>query len=365
MRIACYQTHPACDLFPLMSDPELDDLAQDIRRNGLRAPIVLDHDQILDGRNRLLACLRVNAEARFERWKGSGSPVAWLVSVNLHRRHLSPSQRAMIAARALTVLEAEARARQGRRTDLGAILRESERGRASEKAAALVGVAPRTVDHAKVVLRQGSPGVVEAVERGALSVSAAAALAYQPKNGHSGSGQPPDLPANERQKVLQSSAARDRNTPGKDRGQFEVLAAFPEWSQEEELRRYRSLNLDEIAADGATLFLAVPDALLPRALRVLTHWHFRYSSSIVLMKARPDDETFVRRRHELLLIGTRGTRPPVPSDGHRSDSIVEFSDTNAEARREAVLERIDWMFPRQRKVQLFARSARSTWSTRP
>jgi hypothetical protein len=364
MRIACYQTHPACDLFPLMSAAELDDLAEDIRRSGLRSPIVLAQDQILDGRNRLLACLRVGAEARFERWKGTGSPVTWLVSMNLHRRHLSSSQRAMIAARALTVLEAEARARQGRRTDLGVHLRESERGRASEKAAALVGVAPRTVDHAKVVLRHGGPGLVEAVEGGGMSVSAAAALAHRPINGHSASGQRPFL-GERAQEVLQSSAARDRNDPAEGSRRFEVVAAFPEWSREDELRRYRSLNLDELAGEDATVFLAVPDALLPRALRVLTHWHFRYSSSIVLMKTSTDDETFVRQRHELLLIGTRGARPPVPSDGHRSDSVLEFSDADTKARREAVLDRIDWMFPRQRKVQLFARSARATWSTRP
>jgi hypothetical protein len=67
--------------------------------------------------NRLRACQRAGVEPRFEEWRGE-SPTAYVLSVNLHRRHLTDGQRAMIAVGALPLFEAEARERQGKRTDL-------------------------------------------------------------------------------------------------------------------------------------------------------------------------------------------------------------------------------------------------------
>ena len=93
--IAGYELHETCALFPPMSDAELDGLAADVTANGLLVPIVLHEGRILDGRNRLLACERAGVEARFVEWQGTGSPVGWVVSQNVHRRHLDASQRAM------------------------------------------------------------------------------------------------------------------------------------------------------------------------------------------------------------------------------------------------------------------------------
>jgi ParB-like chromosome segregation protein Spo0J len=48
--------HPVANLFPMLPDDELQELADDIRANGLQHPIVLDKDGVLiDGRNRWAA----------------------------------------------------------------------------------------------------------------------------------------------------------------------------------------------------------------------------------------------------------------------------------------------------------------------
>jgi ParB-like chromosome segregation protein Spo0J len=64
---AAIEVHPLAALFPMMSDDELADLAEDIKANGRIHPIVLDADGVLiDGRNRLRACELAAIEPEFE-----------------------------------------------------------------------------------------------------------------------------------------------------------------------------------------------------------------------------------------------------------------------------------------------------------
>lgn len=115
---------PAAKLFPPMSEEENQQLADDVRENGLHHPIVRFQGQVLDGRNRLRACEIAGVPPLFEEWEGT-SPVGYVLSENLVRRHLTPGQKAMIADDARALFEAEARDRQGTRTDLSPDLEES------------------------------------------------------------------------------------------------------------------------------------------------------------------------------------------------------------------------------------------------
>jgi hypothetical protein len=58
------EPHPLCAMFPLMTDDELDELAEDIRRHGQREPGTILDGKILDGRSRDLACERVGIPFR-------------------------------------------------------------------------------------------------------------------------------------------------------------------------------------------------------------------------------------------------------------------------------------------------------------
>lgn len=94
-----YELHPLCTLFPRLGDSEFAALVADIRANGLRQPIVLHERMILDGGNRYRACLEAGVEPAFINFHG-GSIVAFVLSANLHRRHLSAGQQAAIVASA-------------------------------------------------------------------------------------------------------------------------------------------------------------------------------------------------------------------------------------------------------------------------
>ncbi len=85
----------------MMGKVDLQSLADDIRANGLRESIKLWDvgGPVVDGRNRLAACKLAGVAPKFEAIVGESDPVAYVVSLNLHRRHLDTSQRANVAAR--------------------------------------------------------------------------------------------------------------------------------------------------------------------------------------------------------------------------------------------------------------------------
>src|SRR6476620_5362229 len=88
--------HPISNIFPLMGDDDLRQLAEDIKANGLKEPIWRYEGKILDGRNRWRACLLAGIEPQFRTYTGS-SPATFVLSLDLLRRHLTQSQKAAVA----------------------------------------------------------------------------------------------------------------------------------------------------------------------------------------------------------------------------------------------------------------------------
>jgi ParB-like chromosome segregation protein Spo0J len=95
-----FEIYPAAALFPMLLPVELQELAEDIRENGLREPIKLDHTGrwLVDGRNRLAACEIAGVEPRFERLAEGADLKAYVMSYNVMRRHMAAGQRAMSVA---------------------------------------------------------------------------------------------------------------------------------------------------------------------------------------------------------------------------------------------------------------------------
>jgi hypothetical protein len=104
-----YEFHPLANLFPLMEGEDFAQLVEDIRVNGLRNAIMLHEGKILDGRNRYRACLEAGVEPATMPWKeewthhGTGGALGYVLSANLHRRHLTTDQRGAIAAELATM----------------------------------------------------------------------------------------------------------------------------------------------------------------------------------------------------------------------------------------------------------------------
>jgi hypothetical protein len=97
----------------------------------------------------------------FRKWDGKGSLVSFVVSLNLHRRHLNESQRAMVAAKIASLSKG---ANQHRSNDLSS----------QDSAAVLMSVSPKSVQRAKKVQESGDASLIADVESGKVAVSAAA-----------------------------------------------------------------------------------------------------------------------------------------------------------------------------------------------
>jgi ParB-like chromosome segregation protein Spo0J len=153
--ITPYEFHELCCIFPRCSDEELQLLVADIRENGLLTPVTRYKGKILDGRNRYLACQMLNIEPDYVEFDGD-NPLAFVISRNLCRRHLSESQRAMVAA---AIIE----------------LQRQDDGRSKVTVAEVaeqLNVSDRLVYHAAKVIHEGTEQDVKDIMSGEKKVRA-------------------------------------------------------------------------------------------------------------------------------------------------------------------------------------------------
>jgi len=368
--------HPLSELFPLMAGREFDELVADVRANGLREPIWTYEGQILDGRNRYLACEAAGVEPRFREYEGD-DPIAFVVSLNLHRRHLNESQRGIVAARIATLPPH----RPAESAPIGAVTQED--------AAEMLNVGRRTVQRAREVLDLGAPELVAAVERGEVSVSAAADVAELPKE------QQRELVARGEREILEKAreiraakqekrrreriaavASMAQPAPELPTGRrYPVIYADPPWRYEfvesecraienqyptMELEAICALPVPEIATDNAILFLWATSPKLAEALRVVEAWGFTYRSSAVWVKSQLGMGYYFRQQHELLLVATRGDMP-APAPDARPRSVYESPREAHSAKPVAFYEFIERMYPNLPRIELFARGTREGW----
>ena len=376
--MSALEFHPLADIFPLLDGQDFAELVADIKApHGLREPIVMFEGKILDGRNRYRACEAAGVEPTFTVYTGD-DPVAYVISLNLRRRHLDESQRAMVAAKLATLKLGDNQHSEGLPI-----------GRSSE----LLNVGERSVARAREVIDRGATELVQAVERGRVSVSAAADIATQPIE------EQREIVARGEREILR--AAQDirarkaeirraerierlavtcnQNTPSPRDRRYAVLYADPPWhfevyNEESGVERaagnhYPTMSLEDICA-LPVLSLATPDAVLfmwttaphlRESFDVLVAWGFEYKTNIVWMKDKIGLGYFVRNQHELLLVATRGDMPS-PSPANRPPSVISAPRREHSRKPDEAYALIERMYPELPRIELFARQTRPGWA---
>jgi len=378
------QPHPAATIFPLIDAESLKMLFHDIVVNGLHQPIVLHPDgTILDGRNRYLACAMAKIEPAFVTWTGRpGEEVTFVVSANLHRRHLSESQRALVAAKLATLQHGGDR-KSGQSANWHLDPTQTT-------AADLLNVGLRSVKRARSVLESGAPEVIAAIERGDVAVSTAADVIELPQKEQReivARGTTAILKAakrirNERleqrraERMTTLADAARGNTPLITAVRYPIVYADPPWQYEHmetesriienhyptmDLDAICSLPLADITTPDAMLFLWSTSSKVAEAVRVIDAWGFNYRTCMAWVKDKIGMGYYVRQQHELLLIAAKGT-PPAPAPSDRPPSVV-LADREAHSVKPVVFyELIEQMYPGLPRIELFARSERKGWA---
>jgi len=324
-----YETHPIANIFPAMSDSEFQALRDDIEQYGQREPIWLYEGKVIDGRHRLRACEELGRAPRTEVYDGFDA-TAFVVSLNLHRRHLSASQLAFVALEIERVEAELAKKRQGTRMDLvtqiaqGSAQNESQRarhaasvlqdkGKAREKAATAVGVAASYVSDAKRIARE-APALAEKIKAGETTITQAKReLKEQARETR-----------REENRVLIAQAPSPEVAAKSAR--YATIVIDPPWDwgdegDQDQLGRARptygtmsiaellELPVGDLADDDAHIYLWITNRSLPKGFALLDRWGFRYVTTLTWCKPSIGMGNYFRGSTEQVLFGVKGSQP--------------------------------------------------------
>ena len=376
--------HPIANVFPLIEGDEFQALVEDIREHGVLEPIWLYEGKILDGRNRYRAYQAAFPDTDEDpplREYLDEKPVEFVVSLNLKRRHLNESQRAMVGAKLATLGHGGDRSK----ASIDALTQA--------QAGELLNVSEPSVERAARVHKRGAPELVQAVERGKVSVSAAADVATLPQ-----AEQKEIVARGEREilaaaKAIRAEKSKERYTAGiiriahtsagntdlpSDR-RYPLIYADPPWDYElynemsgssrAAAEKYPTMKLDaicalpvaDLATKDAILFMWTTAPHLRESFAVLDAWGFEYKTGAVWNKHHIGLGHFVRGQHEHLLIATRGDIPcPLPAN--RPSSVIQAPRRDHSRKPDEAYELIERMYPDLPKIELFARQARGGWA---
>lgn len=159
-------------------------------------------------------------------------------------------------------------------------------------------------------------------------------------------------------------------------GRATVVLCDPPWKYEHQATPNRAIenkyptmtleelcevDVDEWAAKDAALFMWATSPKLAEALELLDAWCFEYKTCAVWDKEVIGQGYWFRQQHELLLVGTRGSPRP-PSASRRPSSVFRDKRRRHSEKPDCVHEALEAMFPKARKLELFARKPRKGWA---
>lgn len=180
-KICDHVIHPAASVFPLLEGDRFESLADSIKQHGLQCPIVSYKGEVLDGRNRLRAVMKLRDEGHkvelpCVEWddKCGLSASEWVASQNLDRRHLSEDAYATATAAINRILRKEAKDRQAaglkKGTEKPVSSKTSTRGKRDAKSRDAASTAGKVAAKAGVSLHKAKQAVKldQAVEEGVI-----------------------------------------------------------------------------------------------------------------------------------------------------------------------------------------------------
>jgi len=358
--------HQAAEIFPLLEGDEFEQLKEDIRQNGLLQPIVTYEDQIIDGRNRYRACADLKVDPTYCTWKGKGSLVDFIMSLNLHRRHLTVSQKACVAHAAVPHYAAEAKLRQlaAQNNQAGRAVREQQdnkravpekiqelgNGKGADDSGGRGNDKPRPTDNGKAHEHKTKPPKKknpegEAVGHAAKAVGVNPHYVYDvdkiykkdPELG--GKVEKGETTISQALRQIREDAREERREANRQivsavpdataavaaGAKFATIVIDPPWDWGDEgdvnqlgrakpdyatmsIEKLLELPVPDLADEDCHLYLWITNRSLPKGFQLIERWGFRYITNLVWSKPSFGMGNYFRGQHELILFGVKGSQ---------------------------------------------------------
>lgn len=357
------EAHKFADIFPMIEGESFENLKKDIQDNGLQQTIILFEGKILDGRNRFRACKELGIEPRFEEYKGS-KPLEFVISGNLHRRHLTESQKAVIAQDIMPILEEEAKKRQrnpfstdGNKwfsTGNKGVVEKVPQGKSAVQASKLFQVNEKYIREVKKLKEQGKEDIIEQLRAGTKNLS--------------------EVKKEQRlEKIQKQRAELQKEVLEKPKGNYDIIVIDPPWNYGTDenynpksfrgTTPYPTMSLEEIkeielpTKDDCILWLWTTNKFLLEMKPLLEEWDFELKSILTWDKEHIGTGRWLRSQTEHCILAVKG-KPFF--NNTKWSTLIKEKRTEHSAKPEIFYKMVEEICV-GRKLDYFARKKREGW----
>ena len=362
-----YEFHEVANIFPLIEGKEFDELVEDIKQNGLMESIWLYDGKIIDGRNRYRACKKSEVKPTYRQFEGKDTElVAFILSLNLKRRHLDAGQKAFVALNVLDYFKKQAKERHdklsGTRANAGEVTQKVGEGNrheqeAKEQAGKLVGVNRQYIHEAERI-KEKSPEKAKDIMSGKITFA--------------------KVVKENKQETRKADIIKQKEEIKKlppVLGKFGVVVIDPPWAMEDtdnydpEHRRgvtpYPTMTMDEIrklkipCEDDCIIWVWGIEKFLKETLEIIEHWGFTKKNTLIWDKVTFGlGGKYLRPRHEYCFLCIKGN-PKIFGEG--KGTVLNVQKTSHSTKPEEFYKLVEEICPHPRKLDYFARKPRKGW----
>lgn len=342
-------------LIPAHSVEERNQLERNLIADGCRDPLVTWENTLLDGHTRLEICETHDIEYQTVglEFNSRKEAMVWMRFNQLGRRNISPLAAIELARGLREHFEAEAKERQGTRTDLADNIppNSAESKDTRDALADAANMGHDTYAKGEYLLDHADDAAKERIRTKKSSVNA------------------------EYKILKRAEKPEPSEAPPLPTGEYDLIYCDPPWRydhQESPNRdvenQYPTMTVEEIcaldvpAADDCVLFMWATSPKLQEALEAIEAWGFTYKTHAIWDKLKIGMGYWFRGQHELLLVATKGKMSP-PHTDNRVSSVFSYKRGKHSAKPIEVYDLIEQMLPNTTRIELFARTEREGWDS--
>ena len=162
------------------------------------------------------------------------------------------------------------------------------------------------------------------------------------------------------------------------KGKYNVILADPPWDYDTKatalrgraLDHYSTMTIEEIrdipvkniTLDNAALFLWTTNPITKKAFSVVESWGFEYKTLLVWIKDKIGTGFYARSKNEIILIGIKGSFLPMTTN--LPETVFYAKKGSHSSKPEIIYKIIEKMYPGQKYIELFKRGEnRKNWES--